>query len=292
MADSSSFIQPDESILRMAWVLQEIRDVLKDQRNNKVVTIIAHSTNSYYWAMYDPTNEDMWVDEFYGDIREMPFFDSGVTSEKRTILDLLKEREVISTFTINSKFEDPENMGWKDYEVIHSFELQINLNKFLKYYEKYKIAAQPALNQFLIRSGQQVNPEIVESKPETKSINIEQIKLHKLEPKHYSTRTGKLTLSPLVEISFANKGKTRRKNGDKYLNCLMLEKLFKTVYSLKSGIYFRTFLGVNDFLIDKKLEKKIRNTVTEINKKVSDVGGPKNLIKIQHNKIFVNSSYL
>ncbi len=121
---------------------------------------------------------------------------------------------------------------------------------------------------------------------------VSKIQMHQLEPRHYSERKGVLTLSPTVDISVAIKGKTRRPSKEKYLQCLLLDKLFKNVKTLKSGIFFRTFLGVNDQKIDKKMEKKIRNTVAEINKKVEGVGGPNNLIKIQNKKVFVNSSYL
>jgi hypothetical protein len=115
---------------------------------------------------------------------------------------------------------------------------------------------------------------------------------HTLEPQHYSVRTGKLTLSPTDVVSIAVSGKTKRPNGTKYLQCAVLDKLFKSVKTIKSGISFSTALTVSESKIGNKEEKKIRNAVAEINQKVAEVGGPKNLIKIQNKKIFVNNSYL
>jgi hypothetical protein len=297
MPQTAQFNPPDGTILKTAMVLQDIRDVLKNQKNNRDVSISADTPNDYYWAQFDPLDEDMWFDEFYGDIREIPSFGTGLASEKQVVLEFLQERGVVKSIKINSTFEDPEDMGWKDYEVIHSFALEIDLIKFFKYYDKYVLAALPALNQYLVRCGRNTEtiPKLVTAKKEVDSGTREVVvkaHIHQLEPKHYSVRKGILSLSPTLDLSIAIKGKTRRPDGKKYLQCELMEKLFKTVNTLKSGIYFRTFLGVNDHLIDRKAEKKIRNTVTEINNKVSEVGGPKSLIKIQNQKIFVNSSYL
>jgi len=118
------------------------------------------------------------------------------------------------------------------------------------------------------------------------------IEVHSLQPSHYSSRTGVLSLSPHEKVAVARKGNVKRKNGKKYDQCWLLECLFKTVNTLKLGVNFSTVLGVNKAKIGKKELKKIRNTVDEINEKIADVGGPKSLIKIQAGKVFVNSSYL
>ena len=119
--------------------------------------------------------------------------------------------------------------------------------------------------------------------------------LHKLEPKHYSQRTGKLTLSPTVEVTMAAKGTPSAPDGEKYLlkSSAHGEAVQRASRALiKHGINFRTVLSVNDSKIDKKVEKKISNMVAEINKKVVSVGGPNNLIMVQNKKVFVNNSYL
>lgn len=123
--------------------------------------------------------------------------------------------------------------------------------------------------------------------PETNNI-----KLHQLEPRHYSNRKGLLTLNSTVDVAIVAKGKTKRPDGTKYLQCQIIERLFKSVNNIKYGINFGQALTVNSSKIGKKEEKEIRNAVYEINKKVASVGGPDNLIKIQNKKVFVNNSYL
>lgn len=115
---------------------------------------------------------------------------------------------------------------------------------------------------------------------------------HPLKPIHYTNSKGTLALSPTVSVAIVARGKIKRPDGEKYLQCVVMEKLFKSVNNIKRGVFFRNILSVNDPLINKKMEKKISNAVAEINKKVTDVGGPEKLIKIQNKKVFVNSSYL
>jgi len=118
------------------------------------------------------------------------------------------------------------------------------------------------------------------------------IKLHPLEPRHYSNRKGVLTLSPTVDVHIVAKGKTKRPDGTKYIQCEVMDRLFRSVNSIKYGINFGQALTVNNTKIGKKEERKVSNAVSEINKKVAAVGGPDNLIKIQNKKVFVNNSYL
>lgn len=123
--------------------------------------------------------------------------------------------------------------------------------------------------------------------PEPNSITV-----HPLEPRHYSTRKGVLTLSPTVDVHIVAKGKTKRPDGTKYIQCEVMDRLFRSVNSIKYGINFGQALTVNNTKIGKKEERKVSNAVSEINKKVAAVGGPDNLIKIQNKKVFVNNSYL
>lgn len=287
----------------VTMVLQDIKDVLAAQKNSSTAVIRADKPNDYYWAIFDPADEQQWLDDEYGNIREIPSFATGIADDKLKALELLRDRGVVTRLKVNSTQEDPENMGWKDYFVTSSFEVDINLTKFLKYYEKYTKAAQPALNEYLVRSGRKVPDDTKLTQPEPaptgqQQVNestdspVKKVALHPLKPQHYSQRKGVLTLNPTTELSIAVKGKTIRKDGKPYLQCRLMTMLFHRVQSLKSGIFFSKFLGVNDQYINKKMEKKIRNTVSEINKKVAEVGGPKNLIKIQDRKIFVNNSYL
>lgn len=115
---------------------------------------------------------------------------------------------------------------------------------------------------------------------------------HPLKPIHYTNSKGTLALSPTDSVAIIANGKIKRPNGEKYLQCVVMDKLFKSVNTIKRGVLFRTILTVNDSKIGKKEEKKISNAVSEINKKIAAVGGPDNLIKIQNKKVFVNNSYL
>lgn len=125
------------------------------------------------------------------------------------------------------------------------------------------------------------------SKPEPNSITM-----HPLEIRHYSTRMGTLTLNATTDVAIATKGRTKRPSGEKYTQCALMEKLFKSVNNIKNGITFGQALTVNNNKIGRKEERKVSNAVAEINEKVASVGGPENLIKIQNKKVFVNNSYL
>lgn len=123
---------------------------------------------------------------------------------------------------------------------------------------------------------------------------VSKIAVHKFRPSHYSSRKGILQISssPEHDVKIAKNGKVKKPNGQKYEQCWFMECLFKNVNSLKSGVDFSRLVSVKKEKIGKKEAKKIRNTVAEINKKITDKGGPKNLIKIQNQKMFLNSSYL
>lgn len=300
MNSTEPFQKPDEMTMLTAMVLNQLKQVLEQQKSN-IAVIQAQAANDYYWAMFDPLDEQQWFDDDYGDIREMPMFATGISSEKQRILEFLKDRGVVKRLKVNSTQEDPEDMGWKDYFVINSFEVEVYLPKFLKYYDTYIKAAQPALTQFLVRSGR-LESDTKPSPPESGQEQIQdtnnsespvqKIALHPLKPQHYSNKKGTLVLNSITELAISTKGRTMHHNGKPYAQCKLMGLLFKNVKTIKSGIFFSTFYGVNDRYIDKKMEKKIRNTVSEINKKVAGVGGPKNLIYVQDKKVHVNHSYL
>jgi hypothetical protein len=105
------------------------------------------------------------------------------------------------------------------------------------------------------------------------------IELHKFEPIHYDKKKGILYLSPLAKVFIAKKGGVKRKsNGKKYAECKLLEKLFESVNSLDKGVKISKLLILNDSKVTKKDVAKVRNYISEINKKVQGVGGPKKLI--------------
>lgn len=113
-----------------------------------------------------------------------------------------------------------------------------------------------------------------------------------LEPRHYADKTGVLTVSPTVDIAIAARGKVRRSNGKKYDQCHLMSCLFKSVNTINKGVPFSMFLGVKYDKNNKIHTRKIRNTIDEINRKVSDKTTAKRLILIQKEKIFIDKSYL
>ena len=123
--------------------------------------------------------------------------------------------------------------------------------------------------------------------PVTEKVNIQS-----LQPAHYHDKTGKLEVSPNVEVSIAMHGKVARKNRTKYDQCHLMSCLFNSVNTLNNGITFSKFLGVKYDKNNKKHIRKIRNTVDEINNKVAGKTTAKKLIFIHGDKIFVDKSYL
>ncbi len=208
-----------------------------------------------------------------------------VTYEKA--LTLLKRTGVIEDFK-NVRYGKPVDNGTvyvrDEYEIIYEEDTLLKFARLLNEESEHTSEIMP----------QQRNPSssehIMASKAEAQP--VKNIVLHPLQPKHYSDRKGVLVLNPTMELSISIKGKTIRKNGKPYLQCKLMGMLFRNGKTIKLGIFFSKFYGLHDRYIDKKMEKKLRNTVSEINKKVAEVGGPKNLIKVQNKKVFVNNSYL
>ncbi len=113
-----------------------------------------------------------------------------------------------------------------------------------------------------------------------------------LRPEDYDKNAGILQLAPFKYVVIARLGKAKKKNGKKTTECWLLECVFKSVNTQKSGVTFSKVLGVNTALIGKTEKRKVINAVDAINKKVTEADGPEKLIKIQEGKIFVNTSYL
>lgn len=156
MIDDREFREYDKQPLLIAMVLQDIKDQLLQQADTSIVTIEAETPNSYFWSMFDPRNEEDWYDGFYGDERETPRFSMGIASDKREALDLLQGKGVVKRFTINSVHEDPIGLG-HTIEFLRSFKIELNLTKYLRYYDAYLQAARPALEQYLELSGERLH---------------------------------------------------------------------------------------------------------------------------------------
>lgn len=136
---------PDEQTMLIATVLQDIKDALENQKNSDLVTIEAQTPNAYYWAKFGPLEEEEWLDNVYGDIREMPSFGMGIAEDKIKALELLKDKGVVRHLKVNS-FKENHGLN-QPIDMVRSFEVELNLIKFLKYYEKYTKAARPAIKR-------------------------------------------------------------------------------------------------------------------------------------------------
>jgi len=133
--------------------------------------------------------------------------------------------------------------------------------------------------------------KITQEKPATKfpPLNIGEIKL---KPVNYDKHTGVLSLAPFHDRPIAGKAGVKRPDGKKYDQCRVMECVFKSDKTLRHGIKISSILVISENMVDKTTTKKIENTKTAINNKVATGGGPKNLLKIQNGKIFLNNSYL
>ncbi len=124
----------------------------------------------------------------------------------------------------------------------------------------------------------------------TKSKHIE---LHTLEPEHYNKSSGVLSLSSTDKVKIAKRGSAVRKsNNKKYAQCWLMECVFSSVKTMKEGVHMAKILGVSRSKIGIDEIKKVTNIVQEINGKITEAGGPENLIKLQKKEVFVNNSYL
>lgn len=200
-----------------------------------------------------------------------------------------------STRGINKHISDPDNdYGSAHYARVEKLCILGNAEtpNFTPEQQKLKEYA----DEIVTKNNEMIEEAFKENKSDGKVVlsasKPHKVIPHPLEPRHYSVRKGVLTLSPTQDVAIVANGKTKRPDGTKYLQCVVMDKLFKSVKNIKSGINFSTVLTVHESKIGKKEEKKIRNAVAEINNKVASVGGPDNLIKIQNKKIFVNNSYL
>lgn len=125
--------------------------------------------------------------------------------------------------------------------------------------------------------------------PKLPPLNISEIRLR---PESYDKHTGVLSLAPFHDRPIAGKAGVKRSNGKKYDQCRVMECVFKSDKTLRHGVEITSILGINKHIVDKTTTKKIENTKTAINNKVAAGGGPKNLLKMQNGKVFLNNSYL
>ena len=116
----------------------------------------------------------------------------------------------------------------------------------------------------------------------------------KLVPESYDKRKGVLHLAPFHLRAIAGKTGVKRPKGGKYMQCWIMECLFKSDRTLLNGVEISTILNVSKsvFSNNDNMKRKIQNAVAEINKKVAEAGGPKKLLRIDSTKVIVEQSYL
>jgi hypothetical protein len=113
-----------------------------------------------------------------------------------------------------------------------------------------------------------------------------------LNSESYDKRTGVLYLARFYRASIAGKSGVKRPDGQKYEQCWVMERLFKSDKTLGKGVPISTLLRMHKDNVDKTTTRKIENAVAEINKKVTDVTHSKNLLMIDDKKVKITPFYL
>ena len=205
--------------------------------------------------------------------------------EQKEVLDILVKNKQINfeATSVYSSFDDIEPKDILEANEIASIAdttEEEQIDELLKL-QNYRIEILSLPQSNIVLEPEELPTEL------RKSVVID-----KLGTDSYNKRSGVLTLSPTLKIDFSNKGKVRRTNGKKYMQPELLELVFKNVNTLSSGVSFSRFLGVKYDKKNKNHKKKIDNTIDEINKKVSEKNGPRKLIFLQGEKIYIDKSYL
>lgn len=293
MSSTKPFKQPDEKTMLTAMVLKQLKDVLEQQKSH-IAVLQAQATNDYYWAMFDPLDEQQWLHDDYGDIREMPLFANRVSDEQQSVLEFLKDRGVVKRLKVHATNEDPENMGWKDYVVINSFEVEVNLTKFLKYFDNYMKAAQPAIDSYLnsieqskTHDEQHINNERASDFDATPTASTVRARV---EPRSYDRANGVLLIAgqQVQIIKQPNRKGTQQESKEARL----MRLLFEDVKSNFGTVAMRTVLSVRQYEFKPKHRKLVKSYVSEINKKVYRETAIKDFLLTNQLVVMINELYL
>jgi hypothetical protein len=119
-------------------------------------------------------------------------------------------------------------------------------------------------------------------------------------PESYDSRKGKLYVKQLGFVKISSNGNsyrppdklTGKKTGEMYEQCYVMARLFKNVNTLNQGVTISQAIGVSDKYMTTQHLKRIKNIVSEINRKAKEEAGIKKLIVITGKKVKVNNSYL
>lgn len=104
----------------------------------------------------------------------------------------------------------------------------------------------------------------------------------------YDPKTGVLTITPNIKVHIS-----RSNNVNKNEQCRLMKKLFSSDRSLKNGVNGHDLLTVHKGVSLRDSQKtKIRNLRTTINKKVTEAEGPKKLIRLRKEVLYIDPTYL
>lgn len=292
-----------ELILSDAMVAYQLKDTYEGSDQIEIYA-------NFHYQEDNPYFTEKYLKQEYFDGDEQPVSYWGTTyiqdrrDEEYSFLKRLFNRKIIKDFVVSfGEEEDPVGLGIKTkrpkkykFTVTSTYldvlGIYMNLaNHRIKEENKLNITDTPTR---IVKVDDPITETVVTSlqKKPSEPLPVRRIVVHALEPEHYNKRTGLLTLSPTDKVAISKHGSARKKNGLKFEQCHLMACIFKDVNTLKNGVKTSLILGVHASLINKKHDKKIRNLLQEINEKIAEVGGPNNLVKVQNQKVFVNSSYL
>jgi len=116
----------------------------------------------------------------------------------------------------------------------------------------------------------------------------------------YDKHKGVLHIRGIGNIKISSSGSafrppdksTNSRTGKMYDQCWLMACVFKNVNTIRNGATYSTITSVSTAYSQGISRRRIKNLVYEINCKATDQLGINNLIKVSHDKVFVNSSYL
>ncbi len=277
-----------ESLLSSAMVAYHLK---KDYENGDQVEILAN----FPYQEDNPYFAEEYLKQEYFDGDEQPVSYWGTTyiqdrrDEEVTFLRKLFRKKVIRDFVISyGEEEDPVGLGIKTKQP-KKYAFAIT-DKYTSMLDAYMMLADARLVR---KSSEQTDTNNLHKQTEKpKTLVTKQVTVHNFQPEHYDKRKGVLYLSATDRVVIARRGSAKKVSGLKYDQCHLLACLFKNVNTLNKGVKISKVLGVSEVKITDSDIKKVRNLLQEINEKVTEVGGPKKLVRLQSQKVFIDSSYL
>lgn len=279
-----------ESLLSSAMVAYHLKKNYEGGERVEILANLPYQEDNPYFA-------EKYLKQEYFDGDEQPVSYWGTTyvqdrrDEEVSFLRKLFREKFIRDFVISyGEEKDPVGLGIKTKQPKkYSFTIT---DKYLSMLDVYMALADARLVRESSAQADNPHENSQEQVEQLTTPTTKQVTVHDFQPEHYDKRKGILYLSPTDKVLIARRGSAKKVNGLKYDQCHLLACLFKNVNTLNKGVKISKVLGVSEAKITDSDVKKIRNLLQEINEKVTEVGGPKKLVKLQSHKIFIDSSYL